>query len=107
MIQAGKLRHRITLQTATETNVDGNPVKSWSSVGTFWAFVQPISGSESTTSSKQVQADTTHNVTMRCVAAINSGDRFLFGSRVLQIVSVVNEDELNSVLKIICKETHG
>lgn len=47
-MQAGKLRHRITLQSAVDTQdqTTGEPVRSWSTLATVWANVLPMKGRE-------------------------------------------------------------
>jgi SPP1 family predicted phage head-tail adaptor len=46
-MRAGKLDRRILIQTLTETRDGaGQPVKSWSDVGTRWANVAEPTGSE-------------------------------------------------------------
>lgn len=44
-MQAGKLRHRVTIQTKTLTQdpVSGVLVESWSDVAKVWASVEPLS----------------------------------------------------------------
>lgn len=105
-MKAGMLIHRVTLQRATETNVDGESVKSYSDVGTYWAFVGPVTGNE-TISMQQVQAITQCEVTMRYVGPILSGDRLLFKSRTLEVVIPINVDERNVEMTVLCKEKHG
>lgn len=47
MIAAGKLKHRVTLQTcAPGQDAAGQPSGAWSTVATVWAEVRDISGRE-------------------------------------------------------------
>jgi SPP1 family predicted phage head-tail adaptor len=45
-VQAGKLRHRITIEQSTETQSVGEPVRAWSTVATVWANYEDLGGSE-------------------------------------------------------------
>ena len=47
-MKAGTLRHRITLQTAVDTQdtTTGEPVRSWTTLATVWADISPLSGRE-------------------------------------------------------------
>lgn len=101
------LNHRVTLERSTDTNVSGEVIKTWNPVGTFWAFVQPVTGNENISFAQQVQAETTCNVLMRYVGEIMAGDRLLFKSRTLYIASVTNVDTRNEETRFVCKELHG
>ncbi len=105
-MKAGNLIHRVTLQRETVTNTNGEESSSWTDIGTYWAFVKPISGGE-TISFQQVRADRQSQVTMRYVGEINAGDRLLFKSRTLEIVAPINVDEKNVELTVLCKERHA
>jgi SPP1 family predicted phage head-tail adaptor len=47
-MDAGLLRHRVTIQSMTETQdgTTGAITESWSDVATTWAAIQPLSGRE-------------------------------------------------------------
>lgn len=46
-MEAGKLHHRITIQQATVTqDAYGEPVKTWGTLATVWAAVEPMIGRE-------------------------------------------------------------
>ena len=46
-MRAGQLRHRISIQTPTETQDDaGAIVTTWTEIVETWAAVEPSSGSE-------------------------------------------------------------
>lgn len=106
-MKAGMLHHRVTLQRATDTNTNGEPVKTWADVGTYWAFVKPITGNENISFNQQVQAETSCEVIMRYVGEIKAGDRLLFKSRTLHVVSTINVDEHGEEMRLMCKEQHG
>lgn len=47
-MQAGNMRHRLTVQTAVETQdqTTGELVRSWTTVATVWANILPMKGRE-------------------------------------------------------------
>lgn len=106
-MRAGMLQHRVTLQRPTDTNTNGEAIKTWTTIGTYWAFVQPVGGNENISFAQQVQAETTCNVLMRYVGEIEAGDRLQFKSRTLHVASVANVDEANEETRLVCKELHG
>ena len=51
-MRIGALRHRLTIQTAIDTQdqTTGEPVRTWSTLATVWAEIAPIKGREALTS---------------------------------------------------------
>ncbi|WP_442965062.1 phage head closure protein [Pseudomonas sp. JS3066] len=103
-MRAGKLRHRITFQ-ARQLGADdfGQPSQSWLEIATVWASVEPISGRE-LLAAQQVHGETTHRIRCRYLEGITSSARVLFGSRVFDIQTLINSDELGASLEILAKE---
>lgn len=103
-MRAGKLRHRVTVQRDNgERSEFGGPEESWSDVTTRWMTVEPLSGRE-LWNAQQVRPDVTHKVTARHLDGVTTKHRLKFGTRVLQIESVINPVERNEELMILCKE---
>lgn len=103
-MEAGRLRHRITFQQATETYNDvGEPVTTWSDFKTVWAEVRPLKGEEYW-SSQQVNAQITHRVNIRYLPGIDSTMRIKFKERYFDIEPPLNADERNVRLSMYCKE---
>jgi SPP1 family predicted phage head-tail adaptor len=81
MIAAGKLRHRIKLQSKSEIRNDhGEMEDSWTDVATVWARVTPKAATEAMESLQSV-GRLTHEITIRARAGITSNMRALFGTR--------------------------
>lgn len=102
----GLMRQRLVWQQATfTTSQSGQTVPSWSTVGTYWAHVEPMRGMELYNAS-QTKTGTWHKVRMRNVGSITPKDRFLFEDtgRILNVESVLREDERNAYLIIQCTE---
>ena len=103
MIDAGKLRERVTVQQATESrNALGENVLSWSTFDTVWASVEGVSARESLIYG-QNEITVTHNVKMRYLSGLTQRMRFLWRSRTLDIVSLLEHNN-RSEHEAICME---
>lgn len=100
----GKLRHRIILlRQVNEVNDYGASTQTWKRVATVWADVRPLSGREYF-SAQQVQSEVTTQIWLRYLDGIMPTMRVKFGKRTLDIVSVLNTQERNVSLQLMCKE---
>lgn len=89
----GKLRHRVSLQSAVDAaDSFGQPIRTWSTYATVWAQVVPTSGDESPLAN-QLHGSTTHKVTIRHRTGVDVGHRILFGTRVLNISAPPRDPE--------------
>ena len=104
---AGTLRHRVTIQRATQSqNSTGEPIETWATYVTRYAAVLPLVGREYFTA-QQLQAETTHKILLRgdsSTTAITPKDQILFGTRILRIESVINKNENGAEITLMCKE---
>jgi SPP1 family predicted phage head-tail adaptor len=104
-VRTGQLRHRVKLQSKTSTqNSDGSLNYTWTTYATVWAQVTPMSGKESKLSDVQIEAFTTHKVTIRYNSAVTPDDKLVFGTRTLNIASVLNVDEEKVWQVLSCEE---
>ncbi len=108
-MQAGLLRHRITIQqldpnAATTRDAHGGIVENWQDVVTVWAQVEPLRAVE-ILRANQVDARITHRITMRYQGGINSSMRIAFGSRIFLLLSVINPDERRIMLEMLAMES--
>ena len=81
-------------------------VKTWSPVATVWAAVEPLSGREFVVQQEQ-QSELTTRIRIRyssLVAGINPKMRINFGGRMLQITAVMNLQQADEELQIMCAE---
>ena len=103
-MRAGDLRHRLILQQPVESTSDfGETVISYETVDTVWGAVEPNTGKryfEAMQANSEVQGA----VRLRYRSDIEATWRILYGSRVLQIVSIVNPQERNRELLVYYKE---
>lgn len=102
--RAGDLRHRVTLDTLTETaDSFGQPIQSWTSSGPYWAAIRPASGRE-VEIGKQLEAQVSHVITMRYVGEIGPTGRISFGSRTFAISQALLKDEIKDQYTLYCIE---
>jgi SPP1 family predicted phage head-tail adaptor len=104
MIDAGRLRDRITVQVASgATNTLGETVLSWSDSSAVWASVEGVTARESLGLGQQ-EISVTHRVKMRYLPGLTQNMRFSWRNRTLEIVSLLERGN-RSEHEIICQET--
>ena len=103
-VRAGRLRHRVAIQSQS-TTLDGygESTGSWATDNTVWAAVEPVSGSERDIGEGRTGV-VSHRVVMRYLSTVSPKKRLLFGSRVLNIDSVLNVDERDERMSLFCVE---
>ena len=105
-MRAGKLRHRLALQNATETDSGtgtGHLDKTWTTYATVWGSIEPLSGRE-LVEQEQVQSEVTHKTKIRYQSAITSEHRIVFKTRTFQIVTMLNPEERNREIELMLRE---
>lgn len=108
-MQAGPLRHRVTLQrldvNATTTRDDhGGIVEQWEDVRSVWAQVEPIRAVE-ILRANQVDPRITHRVTMRYQEGIDSSMRVMLGERAFLLLSVIDPEERHKMIEMLAMES--
>lgn len=107
-MRTGKLRHRIAIQRYTVIeNELGDQIEYWDTIAHAWAAIEPISGQEFWEAAR-IAAEVTHKVTMRppgvTIKQVSPADRIVFGSRILEIESILDIEERGRELVLLCKE---
>jgi len=103
-MRSGDLRHYITIQQAQISyNSISEPVQTWTTWANVWAAVEPASG-KNYYSARQLNAEVDGVCRIRYRSGLLPTMRILFGTRVLQIISIVNPKESNEELDIYYKE---
>lgn len=108
-MQAGNLRHRVTIQRQTEGAVDslGEPACTWEPVAIdIWASVEPLSG-KAFMDAKQAQSEVSHRVRLRYRDGITADMRVIHSGRRLHIDAVLNIGERNREMHLMCIERTG
>ena len=103
MIDAGKLRERVTVQIASgTTNTLGETVLAWSDSTSVWASVEGVSAREALTAGQQ-EASVTHRLRLRYLPGLTQEMRFAWRGRTLEIVSLLEHGN-RSEHEAICEE---
>jgi SPP1 family predicted phage head-tail adaptor len=106
-IKPGEFRHVITFQKKAMTqNSFGEVIVSddeWMDVKTVRAGIYPISGSEFF-AAETYNSEVSHKVNLRYIPGITPDMRVQFKDRAFRIISIVNFQERNIMLQLLCKE---
>jgi SPP1 family predicted phage head-tail adaptor len=104
LINAGKYRHIIVIQKRNSTqNKYGESTEAWVDFIKVRAGIYPLSGREFF-SADAVNSEVSHKVHLRYVPGITPDMRINFNGRFFRIISVINFQELNKELQLLCKE---
>lgn len=103
----GNLRHRIVLKKPVMVKDSiGQEVEEWQDAGTVWASIEPLSGKEYF-NARQVNSEITTKITIRYIKDLDSHWVVHLGQRVFNILSVINIEERNIYLQLLCSEKTG
>ena len=103
-MRAGQLRHKVIIQENTPSRDDyGAEAESWSNFATVWAAIEPIRGREFW-ESQQINAEVTARITIRYLSGVTPKMRVKYGTRIFDIISVINPEERNRDLQLMVKE---
>jgi len=104
-MKAGKLRHRVTIQSKTTTrNERGINRETWSALhSSVPAEIVTLSGRE-LEQARQLVGTATTAVRIRFYANVTKECRIVFGSRVLTIGHIDNVDQRDIELVLTCSE---
>ena len=100
----GDLNKRITIQYPTRVSDSmGGFTNSWNDSDTIFAAIWPVSAKEQIQSMQNVM-EISHRVRIRYRSVLNPSWRLKFGNRYFAILSVINQNEKNEFLDLLCKE---
>lgn len=93
-MQAGKLRHRVTLQkpVKTQSPSTGAVINTWEDVAVLWADVVDLSAREFI-AAQAAQSEITTRITVRHRNDVTSKHRILFRGRVYNIHGALADDK--------------
>lgn len=98
----GKLRHKVTIERYEETYDElGQPIQTWTTLGTVPASVEPINGREYF-SAAAAQSEVTTRIRIRYLAGLTSTDRVTHDGTAYNIASVINPSKRNEELVLMC-----
>jgi len=104
-VLVGRMRKRVVLKTiaSTQETTYGSWTQTATVSSTRWASIEPISAREKLTAG-QVVPEATHVVRMRYTSAVVPSATLTYGTRTFEIMAVINVEERNKVLELLCKE---
>ena len=104
-MRAGQLRHRITIeeQVTSQEQTYGSIETNIAPRSPCWASVEPLSGKERL-GADRAEASVTHRVRIRYQPDVKPDMRVNFQGRYLNIISVINKEERNIELELLCSE---
>lgn len=101
---ATELRHRLTIQTVTQTkDNEGGYTDVWSDTATYWGALYPIRAAQRF-EYKTINVDATHVARFRGKLSIDETQRIKFGSRIFEILTVEDKQERDFELWVTCRE---
>lgn len=105
MIRTGRMNKRITIQTYTQAaDTYGEPIRTWSDIGTRWAAVEPLTMREFITA-KQLASQIDIRFITRYLADIKPKMRIVYNSENYNIEAVININNQNRELQLLCSKT--
>jgi len=100
----GKMRYRVKVENATNTrDAGGGMSQNYTAVTFIYANIKPVNANSSYRQG-MVQEKVTHEVTMRYMKNIGTNSRISYGTRLFDIKGIVNVDERDRFLKLLCEE---
>lgn len=108
-MRAGTLRHTVSIQQRSSTiDAVGDVSDSWTTLITARAEIRPLNARE-LFAAQATQSEVTHQVTVRnrselAAPKTAAAYRVLFGSRVFDVQGVMNIDERNREVRMLCSE---
>ena len=102
---AGRLRHRIDIQSATETiDTEGDTARTWATAhSSVPAAIEPLRSEERIDAAK-VEGRRSHRVRIRSGLTLDETYRVVFGSRTFHIDGVMDVLERDTETHLMCVE---
>lgn len=104
-VRAGSLRQLIIIQQQVTTrNNFGEKDNTWVDLASVYASVNPLHGREFV-ENRIAQSEVTHRIHIRHYPNLTTKQhRIILGTRVLEIETLLNIDERNVMLELLCIE---
>lgn len=101
---AATLRHRVTVQTRTQTpDGQGGFTETWTDGATVWCSITTLKAYQRF-QAMQMQTPATHQIVMRYRTDVDTNARLKFGGRVFWVQEVMNVELRNRFLEIKVNE---
>lgn len=103
-MRIGDLKHRVEIQAQTKSaDGMGGFAVSYSTLATVFCAIWPTSANE-VISANSPSMVVTHRIRMRYRSTMKSSFRIKLGNRYFSIISIINPNEANQYLDLMCKE---
>jgi len=103
MIQAGRLRERVTFQAPTKSrSASGEASLTWSTIATVWASVDGLSARD-IMQAQQANVLATHKIIVRYRDDVDHTSRIVWRGRTMEASSVIDRHN-REYLEILAKE---
>lgn len=103
-MKIAELRHQITIQEKVQTaDGMGGFTETLTTVHETWAAIWPVSAKE-IRENMRVEANISHNIRIRYRSGISHAMTVLFGARTFEIKGIINFEERNIWLDMVCNE---
>ncbi len=103
----GKLRHRVILQQNNPSqDSEGVMTENWVNLATVWASIEPLQGRE-LLAAQAIAAEASTRIRIRYREGITAAMRALYGTRVLDIQTVLDPEEKHQELNLLCREVRS
>lgn len=100
----GRLRHKVIIKSLSQLpDSYGQRLSTWTTRATVWASIEPLRGNERLLA-QQIGAEVDTRIVIRYLSGVVPTDRVWFGARIYHITSVLNRDERNEYMELMCKE---
>jgi len=100
----GRMRYRVKVENATNTRDTGGGISQvYNSINFLYADIKPKSANSSYRQG-MVQEKVTHELTIRFMDNISTNSRISFGTRLFDVKGIINIDERDRFLKLLCEE---
>ena len=110
-MRAGRLNKRVIIEANTEAaNALQETTDSWATLATVWAAIEPLRGAEFQ-AGQQIQADKQVRIIIWYRSDVTTEHRIAFAdqktgtTRYFEINSVIDANEKNESLELMCTET--
>ena len=105
-MNSGKLRHRLTIQTKTQTGDGyGEGSAALATLATVWGSIEPVRGTEFL-NAQQVNAEVSHQIVLRYRSdlTVTPENQISYSGRTFEIQSIRNMGERDRTWEIDAKE---
>ncbi len=103
-MRAGELRHRVTIQQATESkSVRGGIGTTFATLAVVDAAIESLGGNEAL-AARQQWAEVTSRIQIRYRSDVTAKHRVVYGTRIFDILAATDPDGRRRELDLLCAE---